>query len=90
MTLHDAKTYKDYYIVIVSDARTKNVIAKYDNINNYTKLGYMDEGRIIVFEKKKEAQTWIDKNIYKGMTEKYSIEKITNCKETKYRWDIIR
>lgn len=48
----------------------------------------MDEGNILIFDKKKNAKEWIEKHSYKGMSFTYIISKIWNCRETKYRWEI--
>ena len=84
MRLAEAKTYKEYYAIIEIDGILRNMVTSKD----VTKFGYMDEGNILVFEKKKNAELWIKNNSYKGMSLKYKIVKIWNSKETKYRWEV--
>ena len=84
MRLAEGKTYKEYYVIIEKDGILRNIVAS----KGITKLGYMDEGNILIFDKKKNAKEWIEKHSYKGMSVTYIISKIWNCRETKYRWEI--
>jgi len=84
MRLAEAKTYKEYYGIIEIDGILRNMVAS----KGTTKFGYMDEGNILVFDTKKKANEWIEKHSYKGMTCKYEVAKITNSKETGYRWEV--
>ena len=83
MRLAEGKTYKDYYVVI--DGILRNICKS----SGSTKLGYTDSNDILIFEKKKDATTWIEKHSYKGISFKYEVAKITNSKETGYRWEIV-
>ena len=85
MRLADGKTYKDYYVVIEIDGVLRNICKS----SGSTKLGYTDANNILIFEKKKDAIAWIENNSYKGMLKKYEVSKITNCKETNYRWEVV-
>ena len=78
MRLAEGKTYKEYYVIIEKDGTLRNIVAS----KGITKLGYMDEGNILIFDKKKNVKEWIEKHSYKG------ISKIWNCRETEYRWEI--
>lgn len=84
MRLAEAKTYKEYYAIIQVDGFLRNVIAT----KGITKFGYMDEGNILVFDKKKDAADWIERNSYKGMSWEYEIVQIWNSRETRYRWEV--
>ena len=85
MRLSEGKTYKDYYVVIEIDGILRNIRKS----SGSTKLGYTDANDILIFEKKKDATAWIENNSYKGMSKKYEVAKITNCKETNYRWEVV-
>ena len=39
--------------------------------------------------KEKWFPSWNEKHSYKGMTCKYEVAKITNSKETGYRWEVV-
>lgn len=84
MRLTEGKTYKEYYVIIEEDGILRNIVAS----KGITKFGYIDEGNILIFDKKKNAKEWIEKHSYKGMSVIYIISKIWNCRETKYRWEI--
>lgn len=84
MRLAEAKTYKEYYAIVEIYGVLRDMVAS----KGATKFGYMDEGNILVFCKKKDAIEWIQKHSFKGMTEKYEVVKIWNSRETKYRWEI--
>ena len=84
MRLAEGKTYKDFYVVIEIDGVLRNIRKS----SGSTKLGYTDANDILIFEKKKDATAWIEKHSYKGMTCKYEVAKITNSKETGYRWEV--
>ncbi len=84
MRLAEAKTYKEYYAIVEIDGILRNMVTS----KNATKFGYIDEGNILVFEKKKNAEQWIKNNSYKGMSKNYKIVKIWNSKETKYKWEV--
>lgn len=49
-----------------------------------TKYGYMN---LRIY--KKNAIAWIEKNSYKGISKKYEVARITNSKETNYRWGVV-
>lgn len=83
MRLVEGKTYKEYYVIIQVDGILRNVVTS----KGITKLGYTDEGNILIFDEKKNAKEWIERHSYKGMSFKYEIAKIWNSKETKYRWE---
>ena len=83
MRLAEGKIYKDYYVVI------EGVLRNICKSSGSTKLGYTDANDILIFEKKKDATAWIEKHSYKGMSFKYEVAKITNSKETGYRWEIV-
>jgi hypothetical protein len=87
MRLGEAKTYKDYYVVveIIGNGVCRSLVTNHGS----TKLGYMDQNEILVFEKKKDAKEWIEKHSYTGMSFKYEIGKITNLKETNWRWEVV-
>ena len=85
MRLAEGKTYKDYYVIIEIDGVLRNIRKS----SGSTKLGYTDANNILIFEKKKDAIAWIEKNTYKGMSKRYEVAKITNSKETNYRWEVV-
>lgn len=85
MRLAEGKTYKDYYVVIEIDGRLLNIRKS----SGSTKLSCTDAKDILIFEKKNDATTWIEKNSYKGMSCKYEVAKITNSKETGFIWEVI-
>lgn len=72
MRLAEGKTYKEYYVIIEKDGTLRNIVAS----KGITKLGYMDEGNILIFDKKKNVKEWIEKHSYKGMSVTYIISKI--------------
>lgn len=84
MRLAQGKTYKDYYVVIEIDGISRNICKN----SGSTKLDYTDANDILIFEKKKDATAWIEKHSYKGISSKYEVAKITNSKETGYRWGL--
>ncbi len=84
MRLAEAKTYKEYFAIVEIDGILRNMVTSKD----VTKFGYMDEGNILIFDKKKDAKKWIENHSYNGMRQKYEIVKIRNSKETKYRWEV--
>ena len=87
MKLKDAKTYKEYFAIaeyysgIFIGFRTQNYTAP-----STTKLGYTDEGYILVFEKKGEAKKWTEQ--HSDTSSKYEIVKIWNSRETGYKWRV--
>lgn len=94
MCLKEAKTYKEYF-VIAEYSNDKFVGFRTHNYKTpsgfsivTTKLGRIDEGYILVFYTKKEAEERIKQNSYRGQSCEYKIEKIWNSRETNYKWDV--
>lgn len=89
MCLKEAKTYKEYFTI--AEYLNNNFIGfrtqNYRSSSGFpiltTKLGRMDEGYILIFYKKKEAEEWIKQNSYGEQN--YKITKIWNSRETNYR-----
>lgn len=92
MKLKDAQTYKEYFSIIQNDMSDGRCCCLGFVTQNYalftTKLGYMDEGHILVFYKESEGKKWVKEHTYKGQSSKYEIVRIWNSRETNYRWDI--
>lgn len=92
MQLKDAQTYKEYFVIAQNDMSGGHWHCLGFVTQNYTltttKLGYMDEGHILVLYKKSEANKWVKEHTYKGQSSKYEIVRIWNSRETNYKWDI--
>ena len=91
MKLKDAKTYKEYFAIAEYSGdfigfRTQNYTAPSGTFINTTKLGRIDEGYILVFEKKGEAKKWTEQ--HSDTSSKYEIVKIWNSRETGYKWRV--
>ena len=87
MQLKDGKIYKEYYAIVKIYGIVRELVTvPYGG----TKLGCINEGNIKIFERKKDANEWIKKNSYGGMSHKYEIVKLWNDKQTRYRWETKR
>ena len=87
--MHESwKQHISVYSGIFIGFRTQNYTAPSGTLINTTKLGYTDEGYILVFEKKGEAKKWIEQ--HSATSSKYEIVKIWNSRETGYRWNVKR
>lgn len=86
MKLSEAKTYNPCYAIAEVYCGHSSFVIHVCGCLIHTYLGYTDEGNILVFKRKSDADEWIKKHSYKGMSSQYIVTKLINNKSTKYKW----